>query len=273
MRTSGYPRGLAWPPLAYLILLFLIPTAIVVSYSCLKRDFYGQVLREWSAEGWKQAADPITLRILGRSVLLSTVVTLGCVLAGYPCALFLAHSSESWRRAGIFLIAFPLITSLLLRIYGWMNLLPLEWRGNVWTVGLVMMVNYLPFMVLPLLRACERLDHTLVEASLDLGATPWQSFWQITWPLTRAGLWAGCALVFIPSAGEYLVPHFIGEGKVEVLGSQIVKQFMERRNWPYAAACAVWLLALVALPALFMASRARESATRASSVERKLDAQ
>src|SRR5581483_6746707 len=138
----------------------------------------------------------------------------------------------------------PLITSLLLRVYGWINLLPLSWRGNVGSVALVMTMNYLPFMVLPLLRALERLDAGLLEAALDLGATPAQAFWRVTWPLTRPGVVAGCALVFIPSAGEYLVPHFIGEGKVHVLGTLIVQQFMERRNWPYAAAAAACLLAI-----------------------------
>jgi ABC-type spermidine/putrescine transport system permease subunit I len=111
-----------------------------------------------------------------------------------------------------------------------------------------MAVNYLPFMVLPLLRALERAEPNVTEAALDLGATPWQAFWRVTWPITRPGMWAGEALVFIPCCGEYLVPHFIGEGKVMVVGGLIVQEFMERRNWPYAAACAMWLAAIVILP-------------------------
>jgi spermidine/putrescine transport system permease protein len=113
-----------------------------------------------------------------------------------------------------------------------------------------MTVNYLPFMILPLLRAHERADPNLPMAAMDLGATRWQTFWRVTWPLSWPGIWAGCSLVFIPASGEYLVPHFIGEGKVMVLGTLIVQEFMERRNWPYAAAASVWLLAIVSLPVL-----------------------
>jgi ABC-type spermidine/putrescine transport system permease subunit I len=114
-------------------------------------------------------------------------------------------------------------------------------------------------MVLPLLRAVERIDPSLGQAALDLGATPWQAFRLVNWPLTRPGMWAGCALVLIPSAGEYLVPHFVG-GKLHVLGTLIVEQF-RARNWPYMAAVSLWLLGLVLLPAVVSAvSRGGEAA-------------
>jgi len=271
MTRSDSSRNLAWPPLIYLVIFFLVPTAIVVSYSFLERDFDGGVIRHWSMEAWQLALDSVTLRILCRSVLLSLAVTAGSVLFGYPVAIFCSRLTAAKRQWCVALIAFPLMTSLLLRIYGWMNVLPDAWRGNVYMVGIVMMVNYLPFMILPLLRACERIDPTLGDAALDLGATPWTTFWRVTWPLTRPGLWAGCALVFIPAAGEYLVPHFIGNGKVDVLGLQIVREFMERRNWPYAAACAVWLLLLVAIPAIFSALHSESSAAKVETGKRDAD--
>ena len=93
------------------------------------------------------------------------------------------------------------------------------------------------------------MDPNLYLAALDLGATPLSAFWHVAWPLTRPGALAGCALVFIPATGEYLIPHFIGEGKVMVLGTLIVEQFMERRNWPYASAASVCLMLLIAVPA------------------------
>jgi spermidine/putrescine transport system permease protein len=253
--TSTSGRWLAWPPLAYLVVFFLVPMALVVRYSVLERDFYGDVKPAWSAEGWRQATSPATLTILGRSLGLAAAVTGICLLVGYPCAASLARLGPRGRQFTVVLVGFPLVTSLLLRIYGWMNLLPLEWRGTLWCVALVMSANYLPFMVLPLLRAWERLDPNLPQAAMDLGATPWQTFWRVSWPLTRPGMWAGCALVFIPAAGEYLVPHFIGEGKVLVLGTLIVQQFMERRNWPYASAAAIWLLLLVTVPLVIAALR------------------
>jgi spermidine/putrescine transport system permease protein len=219
----------------------------------MRRDFYGQVIHEFSVEGWRQASNAITLRILGRSLGLACGVTAVCLVLGYPCAMVLARMEARLRQACVVLVSFPLVTSGLLRIYGWMNLLPLGWRGRGVTVGLVLAANYLPFMLLPLLRAWDRADVNLIHAAMDLGATPWQTFWHVTWPMTRPGMWAACALVFIPVSGEYLVPHFIGEGKVTVLGTLIVQQFMERRNWPYASASAMWLIGLVTLPMIVAA--------------------
>lgn len=247
--TSFRSGWLAWPAIAYLIVLFLLPTGAVLGYSLLARDFHGGVLAEFSWDAWRQATDAITLRIVARSLGLALGVTGITLLLGYPCAAALARLPTGRRQLLVLLIGFPLVTSILLRTYGWMHLLPGTLRGNVWGIGLVLAFNYLPFMVLPLLRAYERADATLLQAAADLGATPWQTFWRVTWPLTRPGMWAGAALVFIPVMGEYFAPTFIGNGRVELIGMVVWKQF-EQRNWPFAAACAVWLAAVVLLPML-----------------------
>jgi spermidine/putrescine transport system permease protein len=262
-RVHSITAWLAWPPLAYLVIFFVVPTAIVASYSFHERDYHGQVTERLSIEGWRQACDVITLRIFARSIGVAFTVAAICLILSYPSAMVLARMPVFWRQAAIALVTFPLVTSLLLRIYGWMNLLPLSWRGQLWSVAGVMAVNYLPFMLLPLLRAWERADVVLEHAAADLGATPWQTFWRVIFPVTRPGMWAGCALVFIPVCGEYLVPHFVGEGRVIVVGTLIVQQFMERRNWPYAAACAVWLLAIVLVPVVgsMMSRESRKDST------------
>lgn len=257
VRAAAGRRWLTAPALVYLVVFSVLPTLLIVGYSLLERDFFGTVKASLSLEAWRQAVDPITLANLLRSLLLATAVAAIDLALAYPCVMTLMRMGRRQRNGLVVLITFPLITSLLLRIYGWMNLLPLAWRGTLPSVALVMAVNYLPFMVLPLLRAFERMEAGLTAAALDLGATPWQAFWRVTWPLTRSGMWAGCALVFIPAMGEYLVPRFIGEGHVNVLGTVIVQEFMERRNWPYAAACAVWLIALVLVPVV--ASLMRQS--------------
>src|SRR5262245_30490918 len=244
-RRGGW---LAGPPLLYLLIFVLVPLGLVASYSFRERDVDGGVLSGWSSDGWKLAIDEYTRTIVVRSLLLALGVTAGCVVLGYPCALALARLPARWRRAAVLLITFPLVTSLLLRIHAWKSLLPVEWRGELWSIGLVMTINYLPFMVLPLLRAIERMDENLPLAAMDLGATPWQTFWHVRWPLTRPGLLAGCALVFIPAAGDYLVPELLAEGRMLVLGTLIVRQFHEQRNWPFGAAASLWLLALVLVP-------------------------
>jgi len=243
----GHSGWLALPAVCYLAVLFLGPTTIVLAYSLCRRNFYGGALPERSRDAWRMATDAITLHILGRTVLLAAGVTVANLLLAYPCAAALARMPRQRRALLVLIVSFPLVTSLLLRTYGWMNLLPLAWRGTLTGVGLVLACNYLPFMLLPLLKAYERADRTLVLAALDLGATPAQAFWRVTFPITLPGAVSGAALVFIPVSGEYLIPHFIGDGKVSVIGT-LVMEWFGHRHWPYAAACATWLAAIVLVP-------------------------
>ena len=261
--NRNFGAWLAMPVIVYLTVLFLVPCSIVLGYSLLARDFHGGVEWAFSWDAWRQATDGITLRVLARTLCVACGVTFVTALFAYPCAAVLARLPAGRRQMLVVLVSFPLITSLLLRTYGWMHLLPASLRGNVWGVWIVLAFNYLPFMILPLLKAYERADTLLVQAALDLGATPWQAFWRITWPLTRPGLAAGAALVFIPVMGEYLAPTFIGNGQVELIGMVVFNQF-EQRNWPYAAACAVWLAATVIAPLLLaLAWRSRRGEVRA----------
>jgi spermidine/putrescine transport system permease protein len=243
-RSSGW---LAVGPVLYVALLFVGPTAVVLAYSFCQRDFYGGVQPTFSSQAWQMATDSITLRVVGRTVLLAAAVTAVNLLLAYPCAAALAQMPRRQRAMIVLAISFPLVTSLLLRTYGWLNLLPLGIRGTLPGVGLVLVFNYLPFMLLPLVKAYERMDRGLVLAALDLGATPWQAFWRVIVPLTLPGAISGAALVFIPVSGEYLIPHFIGDGKVNVLGTLVIEWF-GHRHWPYAAACAAWLAVIVIGP-------------------------
>ena len=242
-----YGGWLAAPAVLYLAILFLGPTATILAYSFCQRDVYGGVRPVFSWDAWRMATDAVTLGIVGRTLLLAASVTLANLMLAYPCAAALAGMSGRLRGLVVLAISFPLVTSLLLRTYGWMNLLPLAWRGTLPGVGLVLACNYLPFMLLPLVKAYERADRTLLHAAMDLGATPWQAFWRVTFPLTLPAAISGAALVFIPVSGEYLIPHFIGEGKVNVVGT-LVMEWFGHRHWPYAAACATWLAMIVVMP-------------------------
>jgi ABC-type spermidine/putrescine transport system permease subunit I len=243
----GKSSWLALPPLLYVAALFLGPTSVVLASSFCERDLHGGVLPHVSWDAWRMATDFITFRILARTLMLSAGVTAASLLLAYPAAAALSRFPAAQRASLVLAISFPMITSLLLRTYGWLNLLPLALRGTEWAVGLVLTCNYLPFMVLPLLRAYERADRSVLWAALDLGATPWQAFWRVTFPITLRGAASGAALVFIPVSGEYLIPHFIGDGKVSVAGT-LVMEWFGLRHWPYAAACATWLSIIVLVP-------------------------
>jgi len=247
MRRQEQPAG--WGvlpiPLGYLMALVVIPNLLIFAISFSTRDFSGGVLPQFSTKAWQEAFAVANLRILIRSVVLAAGVTAGCLAVAYPAALALLQCSASRRRILLLLIAFPMFVSLLLRIYGWTNVLPSTWRGNICVVGAIMAINYLPFMLLPVVRTLECIDPNLEKAALDLGATPWKVLWLVTLPLSLPGILAGIALVFIPSLGEYLVPHFIGNGKITVLGTQVVHEFMDRRDWPFSSSLACLLLLLV----------------------------
>lgn len=238
---------LAVPGVLYLAVLFVGPAATVLTYSICQRDVYGGVLTAFSWQAWEMATDITTVRVIARTILLATGVTALNLLVAYPSAAALSQMPASRRSLLVLIISFPLVTSLLLRTYGWMNVLPLAWRGTVPGVALVLACNYLPFMLLPLVKAYERADRALIHAALDLGATPLGAFWRVTFPLTLPAAASGAALVFIPVSGEYLIPHFLGEGKVNLLGT-LVMEWFGLRHWPYAAACATWLAIIVLLP-------------------------
>lgn len=251
MPKHVFSRRFLIVPVAFEVIFFVAPLCVIAAYSFMERDVYGQVNASLSFEGWSQSLNGVTLRILGRTLLLASLVTAISLAVAYPSALRISALPAHRKHAVTVLVSFTLLTSILLRIYGWMNLIPFDWRGSLFSVTLVMVVNYLPFMLLPILRALERMDPALPSAAMDLNATPWQTLRLVIWPATLPGVIAGCALVFIPATGDYLVPHFIGDGKVSTLGTLIVQQFMERRNWPYAAAACIWLLCILIVPMLF----------------------
>lgn len=248
-KTSLARRALALPATLYMLFGFVLPLVAVLCYSVLARDFPLGVLREFSPVAWETATDVISIKMIARSMGVALAVTISVLALCYPAAMAISALPRGTRQLLLLLVSFPLITSILLRTYGWMNLIPLAWQGTYLAVVIVVACNYLPLMLLPLTRAFERLDPNVHAAARDLGATPWQTFWRVTWPLTSGGRWAGAVLVFVPALGEYVVPHFIGQGKVQLLGIA-VKQAFDERNWPLAAAYSAILTGMVLVPTI-----------------------
>ena len=200
--------------------------------------------------------------ILLRSLWIATASTLGCLLLGFPLALFI---SRSGRRKNLYLslVILPFWTSFLVRTYAWMFLLrdtglvnatlqklglihdplPLLYNDGAVIIGLV--YSYLPFMVLPLYATLERLDKSLLEAAADLGARPLQAMWRVVVPLCAPGIRAGFVLVFIPCLGAYLTPDLLGGGKSVMVGNLIQNQFTSARDWPFGSALSLVLMGIV----------------------------
>jgi spermidine/putrescine transport system permease protein len=255
----------AWfltPSWTVMIALFLAPLAIILAYSFESRGAYGGISLPWTFESYGRLADSIYLVILWRSVWIAAAATIASLLLGFPLALFISRSGAR-KNLYLSLVLLPFWTSFLIRTYAWMFLLrdtglintalqklgliheplPLLYNNGAVVLGLV--YSYLPFMVLPIYAALERLDVTLLEAAADLGARPWATLAHVTIPLSAPGLWAGSILVFIPCLGAYLTPDLLGGGKSVMVGNLIQNQFTTARDWPFGSALSLALMAIV----------------------------
>ncbi len=250
------------PTAVLLVLLYGLPLAIICAYSLLERGAYGGVEAALTPHNFSRLADSLYLAILVRSFAMAAVATLLCLALAFPLAWFISHAG---RRKNLYLalVVLPFWTSMLICMYSWMFLLrdtgllntlllrlgwisePLPLLYNYGAVLLGLVYNYLPFMVLPIYAALERLDPNLVEASADLGARPAATFRRVVWPLAAPGVRAGAVLVFIPCLGDYLTPDLLGGGRTIMIGNLIQNQFTSARDYPFGAAVSLALMSVV----------------------------
>ncbi len=208
-------------------------------------------------------SDWIYAEVLLRSFLIACATTLLCLLLAYPLALTIARSSARQRDLLVLLVILPFSSNFLIRIYAWIILLgPANLLYTPFAVIAGMVYVHLPFMILPLYTNLEKHDPALLEAAQDLGASGWTRFWQITFPLSLPGIWAGTALVFIPVLGMFAIPELLGGTGDILIGNLIKEQFLDNRDWPFGATLSLLLtIAVLLLAALTVwAGRTRRGA-------------
>ena len=258
-RTGAW---IALPPAAYLVLLFALPLVIVLVYSFATRGPTGQtILADWNVAAYRRLFDPLVREIAIRSVGYALLTTAICLVVSYPFAYYLASRAVRVRNVLLVLVMVPFWSNFLVRTYAWRLLLsssgPLSQLTELIGLGqtrllftpvavvLGLVYGYMPFMILPLYAAIERIDLGLVEAARDLYASGARAFWRVTWPLSRPGVVAGSILVFIPSLGAYVTPEILGGSKTTMLGSYIVRQFLSARDWPFGSALSFVVMAIM----------------------------
>jgi putrescine transport system permease protein len=276
------------------VVFFLVPFGIVaklsLSESATAQPPYKPVF-DWSAglAGWREAAGELTFAnfatllqddLYGAAALSSlrvAAISTGLLLLiGYPIAYALSRASDRWRPMLMALVILPFWTSFLIRVYAWIGILKPEGLLNaaLLRLGLIteplhilntdaavligIVYAYLPFMILPLYAALERLDETLLEAARDLGASPARAFWSVTVPLSAPGILAGVLLCFIPIVGEFVVPDLLGGSDTLMIARTLWTEFFPNRDWPLASAIAVAMLLILVVPIVL----AREVETR-----------
>jgi len=259
-------------PYLWLLLFFLAPFAIVLKISLADPVFgqppYSQTI---SLENFAfLLSDKLYAITYLRSVYMAACATILCLLLGFPMAYGIARSNLNTRSLLLMLVILPFWISFLLRVYAWMGLMNnygtintfLMWMGVIdqpiqlmytdFAVFVGLVYSYLPFMILPLYASLERMDMDLVEAAQDLGASRSRAFWDVTWPLARPGVIAGCLLVFIPAIGEYVIPYLLGGPESLLIGRVLFDEFFVNRDWPLASAVAIVLLLLLVVPIVLL---------------------
>ncbi|MBG6244865.1 putrescine ABC transporter permease PotH [Candidatus Symbiopectobacterium sp. 'North America'] len=269
-------------PYIWLILLFMLPFLIVfkISLAEMARAVppYTDLL-SWADDKLDIILnlgnylhlldDPLYFEAYLQSLKVAAVSTVLCLIIGYPLAWAVAHSQPSTRNILLLLVILPSWTSFLIRVYAWMGILKnngilnnfLLWLGVIDKPMIILHTNlavyigivysYLPFMVLPIYTALTRLDYSLVEASLDLGARPLKTFFHVIVPLTKGGIIAGSMLVFIPAVGEYVIPELLGGSDSIMIGRILWQEFFNNRDWPVASAVATIMLLLLIVPIMW----------------------
>jgi spermidine/putrescine transport system permease protein len=244
-------------------LRFFIPLLSVLAVSFATRGTYGGIIWHFTLANYLDLLHPLYGRILGQSLIFATVTTLLCLLIGFPFAYYIARAPRRQQSVWLMLVLVPFWTNFLVRTYAWMLILRAEGLVNGFLVncGLIdqpvqllytpfavllgLVYGYLPFMILPLYVACERLDPTLIDAASDLYASRIAVFWRVILPLAKPGVIAGSILVFIPTVGAFITPDLLGGARTMMIGNLIQHEYLVVRDWPLGSAVSFVLLGVV----------------------------
>ena len=279
--------SVAGAPISWLILFFIVPLAIVWAYSFGQNEGLTNIRISGTFANYAHAIEPLYLGIFMKSVAVAALTTLICLVVGFPVAMAIAFAQPKWKPWLLLLVMLPFWTNLLIRTYALLSLMGTRgianggleklWNGsstvsallgfgafhafepvqllyNNFAVIFGLVYVHLPFMVLPLYAALDRLDKSLIEASLDLGAGHFRTITRIVAPLAAPGIISGLIITFVPALGAYLTPDLMGGTDSQMIANVIERQFKRANDWPFGAALSFMLMyatfILIALQAM-----------------------
>ncbi len=261
------PLFCSLPAIVWQLFFMVAPILIIFYYSVADSSSWWQI----SLVHYRGLMDSVYFKIIARSLFLATATAVTGLFFAYPVAYFIALRVRRFKNAMLFLLTLPFWVNFLVQIYAWYFLLernglinalllklriikePLLLSNSLFAVFLVMLYCYLPFIIMPLYSNLEKIDMRLLEASADLGATPWQTFWRITIPHSMPGVKTGLLLVLIPAFGEFVIPALVGGSKYMLVGSLISYYFLAARN-NYAGAAFTCLSGIILIVVLIIVS-------------------
>ncbi len=266
------------PPAFWLIAFFTVPLAIVWAYSFGRTLGLTEIAVTGTLANYARAMDPVYLDVFVKSAGIAALTTLLCLIVGFPVALAITFSPARAKAWLLMLVMLPFWTNLLVRTYalmavlrnegyvntvlGWVGAGPLPLLHNNFAVVLGLVYVNLPFLILPLYAALDRLDRSMIEASLDLGASQWRTMREIVVPLALPGILSGLLITFVPALGSYLTPDLLGGPDSQMIANVIERQFKRANDWPFGAALSFILMYLTFIAIAGQAMLARRRSAR-----------
>jgi spermidine/putrescine transport system permease protein len=275
------------PPMLWLAAFFLAPMVIIWAYSFGDNRGLTEVVLSGTLHNYARALEPLYLGVLAKSAGFAAVTTVLCLVVGFPVAVAIAFAGPRAKTWLLLLVMLPFWTNLMIRTYALMVVLrteglinqglgwawaharlgaftPLPLLHNDFAVVVGLVYTHLPLMILPLYAALDRLDRSLVEASLDLGAGHLETFARVVLPLAAPGIAAGVLLTFVPAVGAYLTPDLLGGPDSQMIANVIERQFKRANDWPFGAALSFLLMYLTLAAITLEAMFARRAAGKAA---------
>ena len=251
------------PGLGWLALLMVVPCGLIFTYAFFERGIYGGIDHVFTIENFVRAADPLYLGIFLRSAKIAFLATIIAILIAYPAAYAITLAPRRWQTGLLILVILPFWSNYLIRTYAWIVMLnreglinntlqgaglidePLSLLYNNFAVIVGLVYNYTPFVVLAIYSSLNRINVETIEASEDLGAPAWATFYRVILPQTVPGIAAGGVFVFVLSIGNFITPDLLGGGRLQMVGNLIYDQFLSARDWPFGATLSMFLIAIM----------------------------
>ena len=251
------------PPMLWLLIFFIVPILIVLGYSFCVSEATGGVKLEFTLGHYQLAFEGMYIYIFLKSFLYAVITTVVTLAISFPMAYYMAFASPRMKMVMMLMIILPFWTNFLIRMYSLMTLLgesglinslllnmgivdePLPMMNNTFGMYVGFVYWNLPFMILPIASSLDRMDVSLLEASLDLGASKWQTFMNVTLPYSFPGLVAGIIFTFIPTLGNFVIPEFLGGTDNIMIGNVITSQYLQARDWPFGSALSTIMMFVV----------------------------
>ena len=253
-------KNLVGPYCFWLFVFTVIPMILIFAYAIVEKGTSVTTFN-FTLNNFGKFFDPIFVSVLIKSLVLGVLTTIVCLLIGYPVAYSISKCNEKTQTLLILLITFPTWINMFIRTYAWINLLSnkgvinnmLGFFGITgfnmlytdFAVVLGMVYNFLPFMILPIHTSLTKMDKSLLEASQDLGASPFITFWKITFRLSLSGVLTGITMVFMPAISSFMIPKLLGGGQYSLIGNFIEQQFIKVGDWHFGSAVSLILAVLV----------------------------